>query len=236
MGLGRVSGARLSRVESAAGEKLSRSMRESRGAGVMPRGGRLRCIVLGLLMEPSIPQAMARPSARPGPHPSSSLSAYPSRLQAPPNDNLADAITIDRLPFVDDQDATEATSEPRELLSSCVGGEEEHGIWYRLQLPSSAAAIIGTAGFGDAEVPTDTVLSVWQGPPTHPLDEIDCNDDAGDKWSRLAVDVVAGNTYFVKAGGQAGSAGHLVIEAETVVTSVEARVFLPFLARYAPIQ
>ena len=107
----------------------------------MPRGGRLRWITLGLLVATAVPQAEAHSSARPEP--------FPDRtVQAPPNDHLADAITIDALPFVDEQDGT---------------------------------------------------------------------------------------TYFVKAGGQAGNAGHLVIEAEAVDLSAEAGVFLPFLARNAPI-
>ena len=112
-----------------------------------------------------------------------------------------------------------------------VPGAADLGVWYRLLADQSGRLRISTDGSQ-----FDTVLSVWEGPPRHPMTEIDCNDDVGDMWSSLDLDVIAGTTYFVKAGGQASGTGHLVVMAEMVDMSVEAGVFLPFLARSAPIQ
>jgi hypothetical protein len=158
-----------------------------------------------------------------------------ARAGRPVNDDVGDALAVTDLPFAHVANTERATDEADERLSSCMidlPGMASRGVWYRLARPESGFVRLTTWGSS-----FDTVLSVWQGPPSHPLQEIDCNDDDnGGKWSQLYVEVDAGSTYYVKAGGQAGNVGDLVIRAETAEFPVKAGVFLPLLARYAPIQ
>lgn len=145
----------------------------------------------------------------------------------PPNDDLADAAAIGRLPYEDIVDTRTATDEPDEARASCgLGVGAEHGVWYRLAAgvaePASSVHL-STEGSG-----FDTVLSVWTGGGGHPLQELACNDDApGGAWSELRLALQPGVEYFVKAGGGGGAAGRLALSARVPVEWV----FLPYLER-----
>jgi hypothetical protein len=146
-----------------------------------------------------------------------------SRPAPPDNDDLVNAIAIEGDVFSDRRDTRWGTDEPDETSSSCLvpgGGAPERGVWYRYAASEGAEVRLSTSGSG-----FDTVLSVWTGEAGHPLQELVCNDDAGGRWSEVTFRATAGATYFVKAGGQAGAAGDLVLH-----TSDQA-VYLPIMER-----
>jgi hypothetical protein len=124
----------------------------------------------------------------------------------PANDDLADAMEIDSPMFVDWRDTTHATDETDEVPASCGGaaGVPDAGVWYRLQRQSTGPVQFTTQGSN-----FDTVLSVWTGGPGHPLDELECNDDADGTWSEVSFTAEAGTVYYIKAGGAGGERGVL---------------------------
>jgi hypothetical protein len=136
----------------------------------------------------------------------------------PPNDDLENALVIDRLPYIDAQLTEYATDEPREVPASCSDGEGiERGVWYRWVADSARAVVFDTEGssvdLGDGVLDDmDTVLSVWTDGSGHPLDEVACSDDVGDLlWSRVTLAAEAGTTYYVKVAGLFGEAGEAVL-------------------------
>lgn len=125
----------------------------------------------------------------------------------PDNDDLADALPIDELPFADESGLHGATYEPDEVSSEC--GERSgaaRGVWYRLVPPDTGTIEINTFGSD-----FDTVLSLWRG-AAHPLDHVACNDDASfTVQSSIAYRATAGETIWIRTGGFDGSVGNLVL-------------------------
>ena len=137
------------------------------------------------------------------------LSAGAAPLQAPPNDDLADAIVITALPFEDAQTTSQASEEPDEEPASCGDGSE-HGVWYRYTAAESGVVMLSTDGSD-----FDTVVSVWVGAGMHPLEEVACNDDAGGFTSLVVFSAEAGTDYYLKAGGLDGERGRLMLRLES---------------------
>lgn len=132
--------------------------------------------------------------------------------QFPANDDLAAAELLLDVPLIGETNG--ATDEPGEVAASCGATVDEPGVWY--VLPEAAApgvAVVDTIGSDEL----DTVLSVWVG-AGHPLTQVACSDDAAaDLWSRVAIEVEPGMTYFVKVSGIGGAEGPFVVNATVAI-------------------
>ncbi len=132
-------------------------------------------------------------------------------LAAPSNDQLVDAITIDSLPFSQQQTIAAATDEAQETSASCVGDRYYGSVWYRYTAPAAQVLVVDTLGSD-----YDTVLSIWTG-STHPLTEVSCNDDAGTVLqSQSFVETVADTTYWIKVSSVEAIGGNLQLNARTI--------------------
>jgi hypothetical protein len=110
----------------------------------------------------------------------------PATAAAPANDNVANATVVSALPFTDSVDTTDATIESNE--GGC--GPPTHTVWYRINLPQTATAVIHVtaAGFNNPSV------TLWPGPPPNvaPI----CGGPDGGLTSTLS----AGTTYYLQVG------------------------------------
>jgi hypothetical protein len=134
----------------------------------------------------------------------------PGQAQArPPNDDLAEAMAIEDLPFVHTLGLRSSTFEPDELGSSCGG--DSNGVWYRFT--ASAAREMQVAV---AESDAPITVSLWRG-TRHPLMEVDCRWDAKhwrEPWPEAWLK--EGETYYLRAAAYVGHAAEtLVLRART---------------------
>jgi len=132
------------------------------------------------------------------------------RIEPPPsppaNDDLAQAVAIDALPFTAGADIDAATAEPNELVACGVG----RSVWYRFTAPTDGDYSFDTAGSN-----FDTMLSLWTG-SGHPLDGLACSDDTeGGTWSRIVTFLSGGTTYWIKVDSYGAAFGHAVLNAST---------------------
>lgn len=125
----------------------------------------------------------------------------PAAYAAPTNDDFADAVVIDAIPFSDERSTFDATDEPGEPEGCGVGSQT---VWYRYSATADERLTADTYGST-----FDTVLAVYTGSTVDTLDEIDCNDDSFDLQSKVSFDAVAGETYHFQVGGYAGETGEL---------------------------
>jgi hypothetical protein len=112
-----------------------------------------------------------------------------------PNDDLADAINIDALPFTHTAKAAQATRETGEVVSGCRLAVEAGGtVWYRFTAPAATPVVVDTSG-------SDLVgtISVWR-PGEFGLVEVDCSITFPffSSGSRFAFAAHAGETYLVQ--------------------------------------
>ncbi|HET6398846.1 MAG TPA: S8 family serine peptidase, partial [Candidatus Thermoplasmatota archaeon] len=122
----------------------------------------------------------------------------------PANDNFARASTITASPHTSTQDTTGATVESSEP-APC--GLIAATVWYKFTPASSATVTVDTYGSN-----YDTVLAAYEGPALNSLTNLACNDDsAGGYQSIISFQVVAGQTYYVQAGGYRGATGSLTL-------------------------
>ena len=151
---------------------------------------------------------------------------------APPaNDNLAEALAVAFQPYTDIQSTGSATTELGETLAfnNCQGdftGATNVGatVWYKythsganvnLQLDTVASEF-------------DTVIAVYTGPaasPTYPgLTQIACGDqEFGSFQAGLTFVAVAGQTYYIQAGGWNGGFGRLALNLSPIVSTAGLR-------------
>lgn len=146
------------------------------------------------------------------------VSASPGKalLDAPPNDDLAHAISISDLPFSDTQNTAEATDEPSEVPAGCAPqGVSEKAVWYRFDAKGNHAVVFDTDGSTAGDEELDTVMSIWLGDGTHPLTQLDCVDSplVGESLARIVLAPTPGVTYFIKVGGSNGAVGDVVFSA-----------------------
>lgn len=131
-----------------------------------------------------------------------SLAAATGGGEPPVNDNFADAIEI-ASPGHEAAETWGATSEDGEPQTSCapIG----RTAWYRFT-PEEDSLVVLTTAPSDY----DTVLGVYTGSTLGDLREVGCSDDTGRSLSStVSLDVTAGTTYFIQAGGFFGDGGSL---------------------------
>ncbi|WP_129336462.1 hypothetical protein [Cellulomonas endophytica] len=128
------------------------------------------------------------------------VTTAPGAAAAPPaNDERAAATPVGALPFVDETDTQEATSEPDEP-DLCAGAGPT--VWYAVRLPRSGSVVLRTAGSA-----YDTTIAVHVAGPDGP-EQVACDDDGGeDLTSVVVLEVVAGRTYLVQVGAYGGGPG-----------------------------
>jgi hypothetical protein len=114
--------------------------------------------------------------------------------------------------------ATAARGYTGTQVFSTVGGDKDEGepnhcgepggasSWFFYKAPRSGVMIVDTKGSS-----FDTVLAVYIGPGTDfaSLTNVACNNDnsAGESWSRVVFDVVAGTMYYIAVDGVGGASG-----------------------------
>jgi chitodextrinase len=132
------------------------------------------------------------------------------QLQAvppPPNDNFADAIPVNSLPFADTQDVTGATLEPGEPTNNCAGGFGD-SVWYSFTPTTSgsysASALADEFGTSGA--------NVYTGSSVDSLTKVACSPGSG---ALAAWSATAGTTYYIQAGNFNGfTTGNLITRVE----------------------
>lgn len=133
-------------------------------------------------------------------------------LAAPVNDDLSAALTIETLPYTQQQNAQNSTQEPQEVQPNCAHNSSG-SLWYRYTADSEHTLLIDTFG-----ADYDTVVSVWQG-RTHPLTLLACNDDApqsGEKQAQLILPTERNKTYYINISGYDGDRGHSILNINKV--------------------
>jgi len=130
-------------------------------------------------------------------------------LPPPSNDDFALAAAIRSLPFTNDVNTLEASSEPSEP-SPC--GDIANTVWYTFTPPSEFRIQADTVGSN-----YDTVLAVYTGTSLVDLINVDCNDDfpGGPLQSFIEFRATAGVTYLFQVGGFRGSKGDLTFHVTT---------------------
>jgi FG-GAP-like repeat len=110
----------------------------------------------------------------------------------PGNDDVADAVAIEQLPFTTSLDTSEAT--PAEGDPDCSSDTGNPTVWYSFTPAESATYGVSTFGSG-----YDTTLTVGtMGADGFEL--ILCNDDAGSQQSALVLPMEGGVEYLVMVG------------------------------------
>lgn len=141
----------------------------------------------------------------------------------PANDDIADAYALAL--GVQTQSTVNATTEVGEP-QPCGGISAT--VWYAYAANETTTLTLDTRNSS-----FDTVLAVYVGSPSN-LTAIACVDDVDSLQARLRVNVTAGTTYYVQAGGFYGHAGDLVLAAALGVSdpieqpnlrAVDARAF-----------
>lgn len=116
----------------------------------------------------------------------------------PPNDDFANATTINALPFSNTVDATAATLETGEPTPSCGFGAPSGTVWY--------AFTPGTSGSVSANVnASSNVVAAYTGTSLTSLTDLGCRSFG----SVLTIHVDAGQTYYFQTGGLFGQRGTL---------------------------
>ncbi len=116
------------------------------------------------------------------------LSVSTALADAPSNDNFADATVIENIPFEDSQDIAQATIEPDDPWTSCVG--RENSIWYRYT-PTDDDALNITFSSGEGGAIMYAIFSL----ESEGLTEISCEYTMP---RTITIDVIAGTTYYIE--------------------------------------
>jgi hypothetical protein len=114
-------------------------------------------------------------------------------LAAPDNDDRANATPVTIIPFDDVVDVSDATDEADEPQPSCA--PTGMTVWYEVTLSKRTQLVVDTEGSG-----YDTVAAVY----TPDLQEVACNDDAGDLQARVGFTAERSATYLVQIGAFGG--------------------------------
>lgn len=144
---------------------------------------------------------------------------------APANDDLADATTIDAIPYFDAEDTTEATTEAGE--PDFWGWGPGASVWYTWTADADGWLSADTAGsgpsagcFGDpADGCYDTTVTIWVD-DNGTFVPVGHGDDAGFgvRTSFATWEAVEGETYFIQVGSfDGGGGGDLVLTVDEYV-------------------
>jgi subtilisin family serine protease len=122
-----------------------------------------------------------------------------ARWPAPANDDFAGAIAIpEPLPYTNVQSTASSTTEPGEPMPC---GNIGATVWYSVTPSNNETLRVSTAGSGFA-----SVLAVYTGTSVDALSApLACGSP------QIALAAAAGTTYYIQAGGFAGTSGSLTI-------------------------
>ena len=128
------------------------------------------------------------------------------RIPDPANDLLVSGLALPGNTGQVNGDNTRATKESGEPLHA--GNEGGHSVWWYWQAPSNGVLELSTL---DSEF--DTLLAVYTGDRINSLVLVDANDDALPEsgYSKLALTVLAGQTYRVAVDGYGGTSGAITL-------------------------
>jgi PKD domain len=122
--------------------------------------------------------------------PGGSLTLNVNEIPAPPNDAVANAISVGPLPFSDTEDLTAATTEPGEPSASCFGTSNTE--WYAFTPDKTGSITATTDQFGPG-------IDAYTGSSLSNLSQVGCNS-----FRPLTFSAQAGTTYYfqVQASSQ----------------------------------
>jgi PKD repeat protein len=127
-------------------------------------------------------------------------------IPPPPNDNLANAITVPALPFEHLADLSGATREPGEPHPSCEPDTNSKTVWYAFT-PSSSGSVMAHFPYG---VPFNPMIAAYTGTPAAGLTEVGCRSYGGP----LTFQATAGTTYYFQVAALFGGIGSVVFRLE----------------------
>lgn len=141
--------------------------------------------------------------------------AIEALAQPPSNDTRAGAVLVTSVPFLYEEDTSEATASGPKFCSN------NGSVFFKLQATTDQDLQVDTFGSG-----YDTVLAVFTN-TAGVIDEIGCSDDAVDLTSVVRFHADAGTTYVFMVGfccgnGQSGGGGNLTFAvSQTPTTPIE---------------
>lgn len=119
------------------------------------------------------------------------LTMAPTAFAAPSNDDFGDAAVVSSTPYSDSQDYSDATVQGGEPVPSCGSGTQT--LWY--SYTPTANGLISASLEGSSA----NVLAVYTGLSITTLTQINCA--GGSSYSKLALQVNAGTTYYFQTVG-----------------------------------
>ncbi len=161
------------------------------------------------------------------------MSLYQSTIDyrnGPSNDDFANRISVDSLPFSvskwNTAGATTQGNDPSHPCGSAPTPKQSRSVWYRFRPGLSALYNVNTNGSD-----YDTVLSVWRG-SFGSLSNVACDDDGGmGLLSSLDVILNSGTTYYIEVlsfgNGSGGSLDLSISEVPPVCYTLTAGVNPP---------
>ena len=136
------------------------------------------------------------------------------RLQAPGNDNFANATVISGVSGHVTGTNLGASTEEDEPLPFEVQNNNTFAstatVWWKWTAPTNASFVFQTQGSD-----FDTVLGIYTGNVVNALGTVAVNDDGGeddDRTSAVTFNAVEGTTYYIAVGGYGDEAGDVVLE------------------------
>jgi len=126
-------------------------------------------------------------------------------VPTPPNDNFADRVVITALPFTDNVNTSNATTETDEPSPCAIGAT----VWYEFTPSLNMVLVADTFGSD-----FDTALAVYDVNPFPNANPITCNAFGGGQQTRISFTATAGTTYYLQAGGYifGNGSGNLVFQ------------------------
>jgi len=132
-----------------------------------------------------------------------------SAMTSPPNDDIADAMTVSLLPYTNSQFTTGAVLEIAEPDEIC-GYDNAASVWYRFSPNADGIFTVDTYGSG-----YDTVVHVFKEGSDEALTPNGCNDDDwinGTSLSRVVFSASVGHSYLIGITHRGdGSGGNLTL-------------------------
>jgi hypothetical protein len=113
----------------------------------------------------------------------------------PPNDDFVNAAEVGAIPYSNTVDMESATMEANEPFMGCAFSRVTSTAWYTFTPSQDGIVVADTAGSA-----VDTVLEAWR-VTIFGLIREECSNDFGESpAAKLALDVIAGETYYFQLG------------------------------------